>query len=131
MTQCLTQVVLIQVKEICLFGLLGAVLPNSQLSPKNPHSRPDIYRRRDCHAPVVQVCICVDLSTIGARQPWKKAIYQTCCILGLRFLVTKSHINQEVLIQKAILTKPPVQSILFAYPQNYDASSTFRKSRFW
>jgi hypothetical protein len=28
--------VLIQVKEICLFGLLGAVLPNSQLSPENP-----------------------------------------------------------------------------------------------
>jgi hypothetical protein len=74
MTQCRTRVILIQVKEICLFGSLGAVPPNSQLSPKKPHSRPDIYRRRDCHAPVVQACICVDLSTVGARQPWKKAI---------------------------------------------------------
>jgi hypothetical protein len=76
MTQCLTRVVFDPTKKICLLGSLGAVSPNSQLSPKTPHSSPDIYRRRDCDAPVVQACICVDLSTVGARQPWKKAIFK-------------------------------------------------------
>jgi hypothetical protein len=89
MTQCLTRVILIQVKEICLFGLLGVVLPISQLSPENPHHRPDSYRRRDCHASVVHACICVALLTVGARRPWKKAIYKTSCVLGHWFLVTK------------------------------------------
>jgi hypothetical protein len=107
MTQCLTLVILIQVKEKCLLESLGVVSLNSQLSPENPHSRPDIYRRRDCHAPLVQACIFVDLSTVGERQPWKKAIYQTSCILGHRFLVIKLHQNKEVIIQKANLTKPP------------------------
>jgi hypothetical protein len=97
---------LIQVKEICLFGSLGVVLPISQHSPENPHRKPDSYRKRDCHA-VVQACICVDLSTVGAHQPWKKAIYQPSCILGHRFRVKTLRKNQEVLMQKAILTKPP------------------------
>jgi hypothetical protein len=39
MTQCLTRIVLIQVKEICLFRLLGTESPKFQLSPENPKSR--------------------------------------------------------------------------------------------
>jgi hypothetical protein len=44
MTQYLTRVVLIKVKEICLFGLLGVALPNSQFSPEEPEDWSVIHR---------------------------------------------------------------------------------------
>jgi hypothetical protein len=57
MTQRLTQVVLIQVKEICLFGSLGAVLLNFQSSPENPQSRTGLSRTGSA---CVHMCLSFD-----------------------------------------------------------------------